>query len=168
PSIQYFYHEQRRLGARVEVVATPDQIRIDLDKLLAAIDETTLLVQINANLVRSEEHTSELQSLAYLVCRLLLEKKKLHLRFDGAIDPNLAFQQFRHSRHFQRFDLLDFRGMKIDAARGVSLPDAQLVNGQFLNVKEHVFSASGAYAFFLQLSTPPAINTLSLHDALPI
>src|SRR2546423_7087228 len=27
---------------------------------------------------RSEEHTSELQSLAYLVCRLLLEKKKHH------------------------------------------------------------------------------------------
>src|SRR2546425_7882471 len=29
-----------------------------------------------ARSVRSEEHTSELQSLAYLVCRLLLEKKK--------------------------------------------------------------------------------------------
>src|SRR2546425_3097167 len=29
--------------------------------------------------VRSEEHTSELQSLAYLVCRLLLEKKKIIL-----------------------------------------------------------------------------------------
>src|SRR3989441_3797083 len=29
-----------------------------------------------ATRVRSEEHTSELQSLAYLVCRLLLEKKK--------------------------------------------------------------------------------------------
>src|SRR2546425_6605181 len=30
---------------------------------------------------RSEEHTSELQSLAYLVCRLLLEKKKkIHSR----------------------------------------------------------------------------------------
>src|SRR5205823_8241842 len=28
--------------------------------------------------VRSEEHTSELQSLAYLVCRLLLEKKNAH------------------------------------------------------------------------------------------
>src|SRR2546423_11018729 len=28
---------------------------------------------------RSEEHTSELQSLAYLVCRLLLEKKKSNL-----------------------------------------------------------------------------------------
>src|SRR2546425_9648965 len=30
--------------------------------------------------LRSEEHTSELQSLAYLVCRLLLEKKKAHAR----------------------------------------------------------------------------------------
>src|SRR3989441_6307240 len=29
---------------------------------------------------RSEEHTSELQSLAYLVCRLLLEKKKNNIR----------------------------------------------------------------------------------------
>src|SRR5205823_14914726 len=30
----------------------------------------------NSRIGRSEEHTSELQSLAYLVCRLLLEKKK--------------------------------------------------------------------------------------------
>src|SRR2546425_8998621 len=30
---------------------------------------------------RSEEHTSELQSLAYLVCRLLLEKKKKDTNF---------------------------------------------------------------------------------------
>src|SRR3712207_8311034 len=29
---------------------------------------------------RSEEHTSELQSRQYLVCRLLLEKKKIHVR----------------------------------------------------------------------------------------
>src|SRR5687767_15770576 len=29
---------------------------------------------------RSEEHTSELQSLAYLVCRLLLEKKKINFQ----------------------------------------------------------------------------------------
>jgi kynureninase len=53
PSIQYFYHEQRRLGARVEVVPTPDHIRIDLDKLLAAIDQTTLLVPISQVLFRS-------------------------------------------------------------------------------------------------------------------
>src|SRR5205814_3453176 len=31
-----------------------------------------------ANVLRSEEHTSELQSLRHLVCRLLLEKKKLY------------------------------------------------------------------------------------------
>src|SRR2546425_8772508 len=32
---------------------------------------------------RSEEHTSELQSLAYLVCRLLLEKKKNEITRTG-------------------------------------------------------------------------------------
>jgi kynureninase len=53
PSIQYFYHEQRRHGARVELVPTPDQIRIDMEKFLAAIDETTLLVPISQVLFRS-------------------------------------------------------------------------------------------------------------------
>src|SRR3712207_7212267 len=33
-------------------------------------------VRFHHDLVRSEEHTSELQSRQYLVCRLLLEKKK--------------------------------------------------------------------------------------------
>src|SRR5687767_15263821 len=33
----------------------------------------------NPQFQRSEEHTSELQSLAYLVCRLLLEKKKKNI-----------------------------------------------------------------------------------------
>src|SRR5687767_15570375 len=34
------------------------------------------VVRLDLPEARSEEHTSELQSLAYLVCRLLLEKKK--------------------------------------------------------------------------------------------
>src|SRR2546425_8879686 len=34
-----------------------------------------------AHVDRSEEHTSELQSLAYLVCRLLLEKKKKNISY---------------------------------------------------------------------------------------
>src|SRR2546425_6513775 len=34
---------------------------------------------------RSEEHTSELQSLAYLVCRLLLEKKKKYEETDSLV-----------------------------------------------------------------------------------
>src|SRR2546425_9789720 len=37
---------------------------------------TDLAHRMESLLDRSEEHTSELQSLAYLVCRLLLEKKK--------------------------------------------------------------------------------------------
>src|SRR5437764_4506595 len=35
--------------------------------------------------LRSEEHTSELQSPMYLVCRLLLEKKKRQCREDGGL-----------------------------------------------------------------------------------
>src|SRR5205823_10779431 len=38
------------------------------------------LPSTSARVNRSEEHTSELQSLAYLVCRLLLEKKKINTR----------------------------------------------------------------------------------------
>src|SRR5205823_15135810 len=39
--------------------------------------------------LRSEEHTSELQSLAYLVCRLLLEKKNYHvLQFCSLLPHN--------------------------------------------------------------------------------
>src|SRR3712207_7707933 len=36
---------------------------------------------------RSEEHTSELQSRQYLVCRLLLEKKKRHLSLPPSACP---------------------------------------------------------------------------------
>src|SRR2546425_4338300 len=39
-----------------------------------SLKETTIRIGHMGD--RSEEHTSELQSLAYLVCRLLLEKKK--------------------------------------------------------------------------------------------
>src|SRR2546425_5749210 len=42
-------------------------------------------------LTRSEEHTSELQSLAYLVCRLLLEKKKTLEAYLNAPYPILSF-----------------------------------------------------------------------------
>jgi len=53
PSIQYFYHEQRRLGARVELVPSGDPVRFNLDAFLAAIDESTLLVPISHVLFRS-------------------------------------------------------------------------------------------------------------------
>src|SRR3712207_8443047 len=49
--------------------------RFDPEETLKAIDENdaTALIAVP---IRSEEHTSELQSRQYLVCRLLLEKKK--------------------------------------------------------------------------------------------
>src|SRR2546423_11100214 len=46
---------------------------------------------------RSEEHTSELQSLAYLVCRLLLEKKKAIAVFIVYIEQLIIMTSFDHS-----------------------------------------------------------------------
>src|SRR5438045_4901132 len=43
--------------------------------------------------VRSEEHTSELQSLRHLVCRLLLEKKKKHINNTLQHDNNMNIHQ---------------------------------------------------------------------------
>src|SRR3989441_3646992 len=49
---------------------------IDLPTVLVCAVTLVLLLRFK-RIPRSEEHTSELQSLAYLVCRLLLEKKKI-------------------------------------------------------------------------------------------
>src|SRR3712207_7451766 len=46
-------------------------------RIRATVDGSTAPAA-EATLVRSEEHTSELQSRQYLVCRLLLEKKTKH------------------------------------------------------------------------------------------
>src|SRR2546425_4793866 len=48
------------------------------------------------SLIRSEEHTSELQSLAYLVCRLLLEKKKKKIKLIIHKTNNNTQQQNEH------------------------------------------------------------------------
>src|SRR5205823_8445486 len=47
-----------------------------LPGLSGMVGERRRLQGLERGELRSEEHTSELQSLAYLVCRLLLEKKK--------------------------------------------------------------------------------------------
>src|SRR2546425_2026376 len=60
---------------RVDRTARPgrDQHRVGRDRI--HLGDRDRVVPVDDRL-RSEEHTSELQSLAYLVCRLLLEKKK--------------------------------------------------------------------------------------------
>src|SRR2546425_9390489 len=66
------------VGERVEIEVVDErtrQIQALTGGRVAAAPPGTIRAPM-PGLVRSEEHTSELQSLAYLVCRLLLEKKK--------------------------------------------------------------------------------------------
>src|SRR2546425_5733149 len=66
----------RRLAFwQIEAISAPTKPSVSLARLTSVI-----FLPNGLPLVRSEEHTSELQSLAYLVCRLLLEKKKRHKR----------------------------------------------------------------------------------------
>src|SRR2546425_9635650 len=63
------------LGEGVKVVVVPGRERLHVFREICPhmggpLSQATVCDD------RSEEHTSELQSLAYLVCRLLLEKKK--------------------------------------------------------------------------------------------
>src|SRR3712207_7113125 len=55
--------------------------------------------QIVGKRKRSEEHTSELQSRQYLVCRLLLEKKNSISTHSILLDLQLPHGRFLHARH---------------------------------------------------------------------
>src|SRR2546425_5467929 len=66
-----------------------NQPNIDAAKLFER--KAVIPVRLSARHHRSEEHTSELQSLAYLVCRLLLEKKKKDTY------PTSTFAVYAHS-----------------------------------------------------------------------
>src|SRR2546423_5129535 len=70
---------------RMSTLPRSASIDVDVSALFFALFITVLTGLLVAlapftafSRLRSEEHTSELQSLAYLVCRLLLEKKKQH------------------------------------------------------------------------------------------
>ena len=66
PSVMYIMEEQRRRGARVvEVPGSDDGVSVDLDRLLEAIDEETLIVPVSHVLFRS----SYIQDAAAIVKR---------------------------------------------------------------------------------------------------
>src|SRR5438132_7378395 len=64
-----------RLGDRLGAVRRQ---RVELVRLAEALELAVRRVVGRTSLARSEEHTSELQSHSDLVCRLLLEKKKIN------------------------------------------------------------------------------------------
>src|SRR5471030_1814498 len=97
---------------------------------------------------RSEEHTSELQSLRHLVCRLLLEKKKTGR--PAADHPNTPHQ-------------------RTAADRKATLCSSSLTLTSMLLFVIQLFLLSIDYPFFFFNDTATTeIYTLSLHDALPI
>src|SRR5258706_3185272 len=81
-------------GCTGDLNAWPAAIKIAVDPLLYTYQQlgmiaddlpgtaSTLCLSVGVENLRSEEHTSELQSLTNLVCRLLLEKKQYH-RWDS-------------------------------------------------------------------------------------
>src|SRR2546425_10891775 len=83
PSFQQYHVNSRagqvRRGAGVQRVGLVPELTIERGDGIPSRhrpDPSDIEHRAGAALYRSEEHTSELQSLAYLVCRLLLEKKK--------------------------------------------------------------------------------------------
>jgi kynureninase len=53
PSVMYVYEAQAALGARIEMVPSEDGITVPLDRMLASIDEETLLVPISHVIFKS-------------------------------------------------------------------------------------------------------------------
>src|SRR4029434_4710652 len=98
--------------------------------------------------VRSEEHTSELQSHLNLVCRLLLEKKNTHRRRGPRQADRSRVDAVAHTlaAHLHSTDA--------PAARTPAAPRS-------------AYTATRCSFFFNDTATTE-IYTLSLHDALPI
>src|SRR5207302_9680606 len=67
-------YESKEAGRRLNAMLSMGLSRPWQD----ALETLTGSKQMDATAIRSEEHTSELQSRENLVCRLLLEKKKHH------------------------------------------------------------------------------------------
>src|ERR1039458_4990901 len=98
--------------------------------------------------MRSEEHTSELQSLRHLVCRLLLEKKKkksIHNKAETAHEQDAHVVNCHHRRRHRASD-----------------------SARLYGYRAFVFISSGFSFFFFNDTATTEIYTLSLHDALPI
>src|SRR4029079_5541288 len=95
---------------------------------------------------RSEEHTSELQSLAYLVCRLLLEKKNKHSCLLGGLGEG---QERAGIGFIASGD--EYMCTSVDSCTYVSV---------YIFVLVCIF-------FFLMIPATPDISTLPFHNLFP-
>src|SRR5438046_3851212 len=90
PYTTLFRSEPLRIGHRGAPALTPENTIASFERALELG-------------VRSEEHTSELQSLTNLVCRLLLEKKKNNPNVDRVCTSHIRLLTHDHStpsRHY--------------------------------------------------------------------
>src|SRR3712207_7325773 len=81
--LQEILPEKENIGMDMKVFVTEDILKLqnyfvcqDVGDLTKEIWKDRASLPQDNIFIRSEEHTSELQSRQYLVCRLLLEKKK--------------------------------------------------------------------------------------------
>src|SRR5687767_5742471 len=143
--------------------------------------------------IRSEEHTSELQSLAYLVCRLVLEKKKCsacsrvyversvageftgrladraaQLRVGDPLDRDTYMVPVIDTDAVERFRdaVKEARKEGRVLAGGEVLKDDNLPKGNYV-APTGVGDLPTDHLFFRDAPSAE-IYTLSLHDALPI
>src|SRR3712207_7262925 len=70
-------HSDAKIPFTIKVIDSDEVNAFALPGGFFYVNKGLILAADNEAEVRSEEHTSELQSRQYLVCRLLLEKKKL-------------------------------------------------------------------------------------------
>src|SRR4029434_2664917 len=92
--------------------------------------------------VRSEEHTSELQSHLNLVCRLLLEKKRAHVCTPVSLQSHVTSPAFQSHTH---------------AAQCLRLTISPCATTQ------HLIPHTRIFFFFLKITRPTATHTLTSH-----
>src|SRR5437773_1354725 len=119
-----------------------------------------------SGLARSEEHTSELQSHHDLVCRLLLEKKKLHDELIRHIALQLLIRQTDAILHAHLITHAALLAQNRDALHFDSVLDDRCVVA--VERGGRAVDSGPRAVFFFTAAATAEINTLSLHDALPI
>src|SRR5260364_340382 len=139
------YHRCQRGRAAPRSRLPPATIRLSRNRIGMKSPAQTWVA---CRRLRSEEHTSELQSPAHLVCRLLLDKKKIILKISVFCISPLASRQLVPSVPYK----------SLHQTHATYTPD---ITCSVTELPSDCF-------FFVNDTATTEIYTLSLHDALPI